>query len=68
MSKGEKRPIPGTNPAWKRFLPDGYHNSLVDRDGKPYDNGWNFDEEDDEEKPKNKNAGWDELAKKPEKE
>ena len=23
MGKGEKRPIPGTNPAWNRNLPEG---------------------------------------------
>ena len=45
---GEKRYIPGTNPKWDRELPDGYSNSLVDKAGNPWDNGYNFDEKDDE--------------------
>ena len=67
MKKEEKRPIPGTNPAWNRDLPDGYDNSLVDKSGNPYDIGWNFDErsddEEDEGNPDNKTS-WDELSEK----
>ena len=44
----EKRYIPGTNPAWGRELPDGDVNSLVDKAGNTYDNGYNFDEKDEE--------------------
>jgi hypothetical protein len=47
--------IPGTNPKWNRNLPDGSVNSLVDEYGNSYDNGFNFDEKDDED-------GWDEVA------
>ncbi len=47
MSK--KRYIPGSNPDWNLELPDGYSNSLVTKDGKVWDNGYNFDEIDDEE-------------------
>lgn len=47
--------IPGTNPKWNRNLPDGTVNSLVDEYGNGYDNGFNFDEKDDED-------GWDEVA------
>ena len=47
--------IPGTNPKWNRSLPDGTVNSLVDEYGNSYDNGFNFDEKDDED-------GWDEVA------
>lgn len=43
-----KKFIPGTKPAWGRELPDGYDNSLVDKNGKNWDNGYNFDEKDDE--------------------
>lgn len=45
----EKRYIPGTNPKWNRELPDEDLNSLVDKNGNNYDNGYNFDEHDDEE-------------------
>lgn len=49
MGEGkEKQPIPGTNPDWKRWLPDDYDNSLLDDHGNPYDNGWNFDEKSDD--------------------
>lgn len=47
MINGEKRIIPGTNPDWGRELPDGFDNSLVDKDGNNWDNGFNFDERDD---------------------
>lgn len=46
---GEKRYIPGTNPEWGRELPEGYSNSLVDAAGNNWDNGYNFDEKDDDE-------------------
>ena len=46
MSNGN---IPGTNPEWNLELPDGDLNSLVTKDGRNYDNGWNYDEKDDEE-------------------
>ena len=45
----EKRYIPGTNPNWNRELPDEDYNSLVDKNGKNYDNGYNFDEPKDPE-------------------
>ncbi|MDO5480460.1 MAG: hypothetical protein Q4F58_02200 [Candidatus Saccharibacteria bacterium] len=45
----EKRYIPGTNPNWNRELPDEDTNSLVDKHGNNYDNGYNFDEKDDDE-------------------
>lgn len=41
--------IPGTNPDWGRKLPDGDLNSLVDSAGNNYDNGFNFDEKDDDD-------------------
>lgn len=44
----EKNYIPGTNPNWDRELPDGDTNSLVDKNGNNYDNGYNFDEKDDD--------------------
>lgn len=44
----EKDYIPGTNPEWGRELPDGDLNSLVDKSGNSFDNGFNFDEKDDE--------------------
>lgn len=43
-----KRYIPGTNPKWGRELRKGELNSLVDKNGCPYDNGYNFDEKDDD--------------------
>ena len=49
MNNGKKRFIHGTNPKWGRELPDGYDNSLVDKAGNNYDNGWNFDEKDDDD-------------------
>lgn len=45
----EKRHIPGTNPNWNRELPDEDDNSLVDKHGNNYDNGYNFDEPRDDE-------------------
>jgi len=45
--------IPGTNPDWDRNLPKGDVNSLVDSNGNNYDNGFNFDEKDDD---------WDDVA------
>lgn len=44
MANNEKRYIPGTDPAWGKELPDGYDNSLVDKAGNAWDNGWTFDE------------------------
>lgn len=41
--------IPHTNPDWNLELPDGDLNSLVAKDGKNHDDGYNFDEKDDEE-------------------
>ena len=49
MPGGEKRFIPGTNPEWDLELPEKYVNSMVDSHGRSYDNGWNFDEKDDDE-------------------
>ena len=57
MKNSEKRFIPGTNPKWGRELPDGYDNSLVDKNGDNWDNGWNFDEKDDDA------TTYDDLAK-----
>ena len=48
-NKGEKRYIPGSDPDWDLELPDGDSNSLVTKDGKNWDNGFNFDEKDDNE-------------------
>ena len=53
---GEKRYIPNTNPDWGRELPDGDLNSLVDKAGNNYDNGYNFDEKDDEDERANENG------------
>lgn len=49
-NNGEKRFVPGSNPDWNLELPDGDDNSLVTKDGKNWDNGYNFDEKDDDEK------------------
>lgn len=46
---GEKKFVPGSNPDWNLELPDGDSNSLVTKDGKNWDNGYNFDEIDTEE-------------------
>lgn len=45
----DKRYIPHTNPDWNLELPEGYDNSLVDKHGTVHDDGYNFDERDDEE-------------------
>ena len=52
----EKNYIPGTRPEWNRELPDEDNNSLVDKHGNNYDDGYNFDERDDE-------VTYDNLAK-----
>lgn len=44
-----KEYIPHTNPDWDLELPDGDLNSLVDKHGTVHDDGYNFDEKDDEE-------------------
>ena len=49
MNNNEKRFVPGTNPKWGRELPDEDDNSLVDKNGNNWDNGYNFDERDHEE-------------------
>ena len=45
----EKRYIPGTNPEWGQELPEGMTNSLVNKYGKNREDGYNFDEWDEEE-------------------
>lgn len=50
--------IPGTNPEWGRKLPKEDLNSLVDKNGHNYDDGFNFDERDDEV-----DDGFEELVK-----
>ena len=45
----EKNLIPHTNPEWGLENPDGDLNSLVDKHGTNHDDGFNFDEKDDEE-------------------
>lgn len=45
----EKNFIPHTNPEWGLENPDGDLNSLVDKHGTNHDDGFNFDEKDDEE-------------------
>ena len=49
MPGGEKRFIPGTKPEWNLQLREGFDNAMVDSHGRPYDNGWNFDEKSDDE-------------------
>ncbi len=44
----KKRYIPGSDLDWGLELPDGYSNSLVTKDGRSWDNGYNFDERDDD--------------------
>ena len=65
----EKEYIPHTNPNWNLELPDGDSNSLVDKHGTSHDDGYNFDEKDDEgdyettaEKQRAKNAARGEEA------
>jgi hypothetical protein len=48
----EKQHIPHTNPDWGLELPEGYNNSLVDANGRNHDDGYNFDEKDDDEDEK----------------
>ncbi len=45
----EKNFIPHTNPEWGLETPDGDLNSLVDKHGAPHDDGWNYDEKDEED-------------------
>lgn len=45
----EKRYIPGTRPEWGRELRDDENNALIDKNGNTWDNGYNFDEKDDED-------------------
>ncbi len=40
--------IPHTNPDWNLELPDGDLNSLVSKNGENHDDGYNFDEKDDD--------------------
>lgn len=47
--ENEKRYISHTNPDWNLELPDGDLNSLVSKDGRNHDDGYNFDERDDDE-------------------
>ena len=51
-----KRYIPGTNPKWGVSLPEGYSNSLVDEAGRNHDNGYNFDERDDDDDVEDDNS------------
>ncbi len=66
--EGEKRFVPGTNPAWGVELPDNMDNSLVDKHGRSRDDGYNFDEPADEgedgdnEPSEPEKTGWDEIA------
>ena len=47
----EKRYIPGTRPGWGRELRDDENNALIDKNGNAWDNGYNFDEKDDDDTP-----------------
>jgi ribosomal protein S18 acetylase RimI-like enzyme len=51
MKSPEKNYIPSSNPEWNQELPDGMSNSLVNKDGRNWDNGYNFDEKDEEYNP-----------------
>ncbi len=51
MNNSNKRFTPGTNPSWGIELPDEDDNSLVDKYGSNWDNGYNFDERDYDEAP-----------------
>ncbi|MBR3236456.1 GNAT family N-acetyltransferase [Candidatus Saccharibacteria bacterium] len=55
----EKSFIPGTNPNWDLKLSDGDANSLVDESGHNWDNGYNFDEREEDEPEK---TSFDDLA------
>ncbi len=44
----KKNYIPGTDPKWGYEMPDGYTNSMIAKDGRAIDTGWNFDEKDNE--------------------
>ena len=61
MLRDDKKRLPGTNPDWDRLLPERRANSLVDKFGFPYDNGYNFDEpndeDDDDEEDKDEDGG-----------
>ena len=65
---GEKKYIPHTSPDWHLELPEGMSNSLVSKDGQNHDDGYNFDERDDEETHEEEleadipKTGWDEIA------
>lgn len=58
MRNSEKRYIPGTNPSWGVELPDEYSNSLVSKDGRNRDDGYNFDERDSETIPDDELANY----------
>ena len=51
MQNPEKHYIPGSNPEWGQELPEGMFNSLVNKNGRNWDNGYNFDEKDDDYGP-----------------
>ena len=61
VKDNEKRFIPGSNPKWGLELPDDDSNSLVSKSGQNWDNGYNFDEKDDEEE--NNKSIYDDLGK-----
>jgi hypothetical protein len=67
---GEKRYIPGTKSKWDYELPDDMTNSMVAKDGRSVDTGWNFDEYDDDkgelESTDIEKSGWDSLMEGPE--
>ena len=66
---GEKRYVSGTKSSWNFETPEGMTNSMVDRQGRNIDNGWNFDEWDEErgdlESTDVDKTGWDSLAEGP---
>lgn len=55
----KKRFLPNSNPSWGRELPDDFVNSLVDKGGKNWDNGYNYDDIDDHAEE----MSFDDLAK-----
>lgn len=64
MRNSEKRFIPGTNPEWGRELPDEDDNSLVDKNGRNWDNGYNFDEKNNDDCTDEANqVSYDNLSK-----